>query len=178
MHGVIHRNLKQYVEDRMEDGAWEQVRDHAGVEPKLYLPVSHYPDEEFHALVDAIAALSGHDESTVLENFGAFLTPDLLDTFKAHVRDDWDALDLLANLETVYEQIERQNDENALPNVHSDRVVSDMVVLTYQSDRDLCPMGRGVVEALGEQYDQALTVEEEKCQRADADHCEFTVSLA
>lgn len=175
MHGVIHRRLKQYVEERMPDGAWDRVVDHAGVEPKLYLPVAHYPDEEFTSMVDAIADLSGHDAATVRRDFGRFLAPELVSTFSAHVKSDWSMFDLLEHLDDVYDEIESQNEDNDPPTVSCDRVVSDMAVLTYESDRRLCQVGQGIIEGLANQYGEDVSIEEERCMLDGDDHCEFTI---
>jgi len=175
MHGVIHRRLKQYVEERMPDGAWDRVVDHAGVEPKLYLPVAHYPDEEFTSMVDAIADLSGHEAETVRRDFGRFLAPEILSTFSAHVKGEWSLLDLLEHLDEVYEEIESQNEDNDPPTVSCDRVVSDMAVLTYESERKLCEVGLGVIEGLAKEYDEEISIEEDRCMLDGDDHCEFTV---
>jgi predicted hydrocarbon binding protein len=175
MHGVVHRELKEYVDERIDDGAWERVRDAAGIEPKLYLPVSHYPDEEFTALIDVIAGLSGHDRETVLTNFGRFLAPELLSTFRSHVRDGWDALDLLEGLPAIYERIDGGDDEADLPTVNCDRVVSDMVVLTYRSERELCHLGVGILQGIGDEYDENLSIEQDQCRHEGDDRCEFTI---
>ncbi len=178
MHGVIHRELKEFVDERMEDGAWEELRGDAGIEPKLYLPVSHYPDEEFTAVVDAIADRSGADRRDVLENLGRFLAPELLSTFRSHVREGWDVLDLLENLEAIYDRVGGQDEETDLPTINCDRVVSDMVVLTYESDRELCPLGEGIVDGIAAEYDEPLSVEQDRCLLEGDDRCEFTIERA
>ncbi len=178
MHGVIHRELKEFVDERMSDGAWEQVRADAGIEPKLYLPVSHYPDAEFDAIVDSIASLSGNDRRVVLENFGRFLAPELLGTFRSHVREGWDVLDLLENLAHIYERVGGQNEEAEMPTINCDRVVSDMVVFTYGSERELCPMGEGIIHGIADEYDEPLSIEQDRCLLEGDDRCEFTIERA
>lgn len=175
MHGVIHRRLKQYVEKRMPDGAWDQVVEQSGIEPKLYLPVAHYPDEEFTSMVEAISELSGHDQGTIRHDFGRFLAPDILSTFSAHVREEWSMLDVLEHLNEVYDDIEAQNEENDPPDVSCDRVVSDMVVLTYESPRELCEVGQGVLEGLANEYNEDVSIQEDRCMLEGDDHCEFTI---
>ena len=175
MHGVVHRELKEYVDERMDEGAWEHVREAAGIEPKLYLPVSHYPDEEFSALVDSIADLTGHDRATVLRNFGRFLAPALLSTFRSHIREGWGVLDLFEGLPEIYERIAAGDDEANLPRVSCDRIVSDTVLFTYRSERELCHLGEGIVDGIADEYDTALSIEQDRCLLEGDDHCEFTI---
>jgi predicted hydrocarbon binding protein len=177
MHGVLHRELKEYVEERTDED-WEALRDRAGIEPKLYLPVSHYPDEEFEAVVDTLVEASGEQRRAVLNSFGAYLAPTLLETFRSHIREGWGLLDLLEHLEDIYDRIGGQNEETTPPTVHCDRVVSDMAVLTYRSDRELCWLAEGLLAGVADEYDAEVTIEQEQCLHEGDDRCEFTVERA
>ncbi|WP_135535029.1 MULTISPECIES: heme NO-binding domain-containing protein [Halostella] len=175
MHGIIHKSLKGFVEDRMTDGAWEVIMDESGIEPKLYLPVSHYPDEELDAIFDTIADRTDQTEASLQRTFGEHLAPALLDTFKAHVRDDWTTLDLLSNLETIYEQIRTGNDETDPPAVDTERVDEETVTVTYRSDREMCPLAKGIVLGIAGEYDETVTIEEDACLLDGDDRCDLTV---
>jgi len=175
MHGILHKSLKGYVEENMGEDVWGDVLDRADVDPKLYLPVSHYPDEELTAALSAIAEMSGHEESSVQRDFGKYAAPDLVSTFKAHVRDDWSTFDLLAALPTIYERIEAQNPETDPPEIDVDGVGEDAVVVEYRSNRDLCSLGQGILVGVAEELDDPCEVEEELCARDGEDHCEFHV---
>jgi|AntDeeMinimDraft_5_1070356.scaffolds.fasta_scaffold00116_42 predicted hydrocarbon binding protein len=175
MHGILHKSLKNYVGENIDEDVWDDVLDRADIDPKLYLPVSHYPDEE---LVDAIAVLaemSGHEVASVQRDFGTFVAPDLLSTFKAHVRDDWSTFDLLAALPSIYEQLEAQNPETNPPDVDVSRLGPDAVVVEYRSERDLCSLGEGIVVGASEALDDPCEVTQEMCVRDGEDHCEFHV---
>jgi predicted hydrocarbon binding protein len=175
MHGIIHKSLKGFVEARMSDGAWEVIMEDSGIEPKLYLPVSHYPDEELHAIFDTIAERTDQTEMSLQRTFGEHLAPALLDTFKAHVRDDWTTLDLLENLETIYEQIRTGNDDTDPPAVDTERVDGDTVEITYRSDHQMCSLAKGIVHGIAGEYDEAVTVEEGACLLDGDDRCDLTV---
>lgn len=176
MHGIIHKSLKGYVEAELPDESWDEVMDAAGIEPKLYLPVSHYPDEEVTAIVEALAERTDHTEGTLLVDFGEFLAPELLDTFKAHVRNDWGTLDLFENLESIYEDVASSNDETTSPDVDTERVGDDAVSIVYRSELELCALGKGIVRGIAATYDETATVEESACQLDGDDRCELTVT--
>lgn len=178
MHGIIHRSLKEYVEEKMTDGAWDRVLERAEIEPKLYLPVSHYPDEEIPAIVDAITDLTGHEVAAVQRDFGRYIADELLHTFRAHLREDWDMLDVLEHLDEIYEQISAQNEESDPPEVSADRIVEDTLILTYRSDRRLCDFGKGIVLGMADEYGESVTIEEERCLHDGDDACEITVTRA
>jgi hypothetical protein len=97
MHGILFKYLKACVESEYGPDAWEAAMDRAEIEPKLYLPVTEYPDDEAFALLEGVTSVTDADERELLEDYGERLAPELLDTFEAHVRDDWDLFDLLTH---------------------------------------------------------------------------------
>jgi predicted hydrocarbon binding protein len=178
MHGILHKSLKNYVAENMGDDVWDEVMARADIDPKLYLPVSHYPDRELTDALAVIAEMSGHDEATVERDFGREAAPELLSTFKAHVRDDWTTLDLVENLPHIYDQIEAQNPETSPPDLDITRVTEDAVAIEYDSDRDLCTLGEGILVGVAAELDDDATVTHDTCQREGESHCEFHVELA
>jgi hypothetical protein len=122
MHGILHKSLKNYVGENMGEDVWDDVLERADIDPKLYLPVSHYPDAELVDAIAVIAEMTGHDQPSVERDFGAYVAPDLLSTFKAHVRDEWSTFDLLAGPPHIYEQIEAQNPDTTPPDVTINRL--------------------------------------------------------
>jgi len=177
MHGIVHKTLKEYVEEDVDAAEWDEIVDRAGLEPKLYLPVTHYPDEEVTAVFDALTAATGKSEADVQRAFGRRLAPELLNTFKAHVRDDWATRELLLALEIVYERVAAQDEDSDLPAVETEADGGDVVV-TYDSERKLCSVARGVVLGVADHYDDDVTITEPECARKGADRCRLRIAFA
>lgn len=177
MHGIVHKTLKEYVEEDVDAVDWDEIADRAGLEPKLYLPVSRYPDEEVAAVFDALAAATGASAAAVQRAFGRRLAPELLSTYKAHVRDDWATRELLLGLETVSERVAAQDEESTLPDIETDAAGGDIVV-TYASDRELCSLARGIVLGVADHYDDEVSISEPECALEGADRCTLRVAFA
>ena len=177
MHGIIHKSLKEYVEAELPGLDWDDLLDDAGIEPKLYLPVSHYPDEEVTGVVTAIADHTDRSERAVQREFGKALAPELLDTFKAHVRDEWDTLDVLEQLEAIYEGIEQGSDDTSPPEVATRRD-GETVRMAYRSERGLCAMAEGIVHGIAGARGESVAVDHSVCVHEGDDRCELTVSRA
>ncbi|WP_439027830.1 heme NO-binding domain-containing protein [Haloarchaeobius sp. DT45] len=177
MHGILHKSLKGYVEENVAEATWNEVMDAAGIEPKLYLPVTRYPDDEFTDAIAAIAAVTEHSEGMVQRDLGRFLAPDILNTFKAHVKQGWGTREILVALEGIYQQIRAQNDDSALPSVSTTRLDGDTYVLEYRSEKRLCELGKGLIEGIASEYDDEVTITEDVCLHAGDDHCEITVDF-
>lgn len=174
MHGIVHKGLKDHVDEDVDGVGWDEVAASAGIEPKLYLPVSHYPDEEVTAALAIISERTDATEQSVQREFGRYLAPPLLDTFKAHIRDDWGTQETILALETIYEQLATLDDSAASASV-STRAVGEDVVVTYRSERELCALLTGVVFGIAAHHDDTIAVSKRACLREGDDHCELLV---
>lgn len=182
MHGIVHKTLKTYVIEKTDEAAWETILERAAVEPRLYLPVSHYPDAEVAAIVQTLSALSGHDPETIERDFGRVLAPALLSTFNAHLSGCDDLDSLLGALERVSADLS-ENDDLSPPRLTCTRegVASGSgtrAVVTYDSERDHCAMAHGILEGIVAEYDAEATVGKTGCVRDGDDACAFRVDPA
>jgi Haem-NO-binding len=78
MHGVIFAELQTYADSKHGGGTWNALLEKANLKGKTYLAVQTYPDADAVALVAAASALTGSPISTILEDFGEFIVPDLV----------------------------------------------------------------------------------------------------
>src|SRR6185369_7782403 len=97
------------------------------------------PDSEAVALVTAASRITGTPVSGVLEDFGAFIVPDLLATYGSSVRPEWKTLDVLENTERVMHSAVRVRNHNAQPpRLICERLGPQEVVINYSSQRKMC----------------------------------------
>ena len=177
MHGLVLKELKGYVTAELEDVTWEETLETAGVEPTLYLPVSRYPDEEGMALIESAAELSSLSREELLESFGRELAPALLKTFGAHVKDDWDALDVLGHLdEQIGGVLVAEDDEGTA--LESARWNEETAVVLYRSSLRLDPLVRGVVDGIAEERGEPVAIRQDGSLAEGDDECELTISIA
>ena len=178
MHGVIFAQLKKFVETRHGGtAAWNGVRNEAGLGARAYFSVQKYPDEEMRALVGAAAKLTGRPADSLLEDFGAFLAPELVRMYRSMIPAEWTALDLLEHTETRMHKVVRMNDAEATPpHLRVRRASPASVVIDYQSPRRLCAVAKGIARGIGEQYNERLVVEERRCMHKGAPACEILIS--
>ncbi|WP_435334551.1 heme NO-binding domain-containing protein [Haloarchaeobius sp. TZWWS8] len=178
MHGILHRSLKGYVGEHVDETNWNAVLDAADIEPKLYLPVTRYPDEEFTAALAVVADETGHDERTVQRAVGRYLAPELLKTFKAHIKRGWETREVLLALEDITEQIRARDDESGIPTVSTDRLDPSTYVVNYRSEHRLCDLGKGIVEGIAAEFEERVTITEARCLHEGEGHCELTVEFS
>ncbi len=172
MHGIILRELKKYVEAKLGKPAWTELLEAAGVSGKVYLPVSEYPDAELVALVNLASTKSGMPVDALLEGFGEFIVPDLLQIYRSSIGPAWTTLDLLEHTETVMHRAVRMRDSTASPPklavVRSD---PRSVAITYGSPRKLCAVAIGIVRGVAQHYGERVEIDEATCMHQGAPVC-------
>ena len=134
MHGTIFAELHKYVVSKLGDDAWTALKGEAGVTRTEYNPLEIYPDSEVVALVNAASRITGLPATTLLEDFGSFIAPDLLEMYWAVVQPEWRTLDLLEHTESAIHEVVRVSQKGATPPyMHAERTSGDEVTITYTS---------------------------------------------
>lgn len=178
MHGIVLKGLKDFVVNRHGHEAWRAIQTEAGLKGKIYVPVTEYPDEEVMMLVRAASSVTQSDVPDLLEEFGRFLVPSLLETYGVHVDEDWTGLQLVANVEKYIHTSLRAKEISSYtpPKLQSDWIEGDRVRIVYGSDRKLCYFARGLIAGVGRYFDDPLEIEEVSCMYNGDEHCRFVVS--
>lgn len=177
MHGIVFQAMKAYVQEKYGHDAWYDLLDEADVPSGLYMPFSSYPDEEAVALVQTAADMTESSVPEVLEDFGRHIGPKLVEMYPTKVDPEWGALDLIENTEEQIHEVVRMDKPNAdPPKLKLQRPRADVVALTYQSDRKLCDLAKGIAKGVGDYYDQSLEISEHSCMLDDDPQCEIAIS--
>lgn len=174
MHGIFFKELKSYVIDQYGKDDWDQSLDEAEIEPKLYLPVTEYPDSEAEALLDGICSVTGADRQELLREYGEELAPALLNTFKAHVKAHWDTMDLLERTDNQIFDVLKSEDATS-PDATATRPDAGTVVYDYDSDLELCSFAKGVVVGIADQKGEPVRISETACMLEGDHHCRIQI---
>lgn len=180
MHGIVLKGLKDFVVSRYDHETWLVVQREAGIDGKVYVPITDYDDEDVLALVEAASELTGTEVPRLLREFGQFLVPPLVETYGVHVDEDWTGLELLANVESYIHTALRAKQLSTYtpPNLSAEWDGSDHVRVTYRSDRELCALAKGLISGVGDYYGEPLSVREQSCMLDGDDRCELLVTRA
>lgn len=178
MHGIVHKSLKEYVVERTDDDTWDTIVERSGLEPQLYLPVTNYDDSEIDAILETLSTMATQDRTAIERDFGRTLAPELLSTFNAHFRREWELPELLDSLEDVSDDVDAATAETSLPALATTRE-SDRVTVTYDTHRDrrYCGLAHGILEGFVAAFDADGTVTKVACVDDGADVCRFRVDF-
>lgn len=177
MHGLIFNELRKYADVRFGEGAWGTLLNRANADGKMYLPTDTYPDAELVALVTSASAVTGRDAAALLEDFGEFIVPDLLASFRSLVRSGWRTLDVLENVEaTIHRVVRLQVRDAEPPRLQTERLDPSRVRITYASPRRLCFVAKGIVKGLARHYREAIDIAEPECMLHGRQRCIIEVT--
>ncbi len=176
MHGIILKTLQAFVVDTYGEDAWLSIQREADLEEKVYVPVTVYPDRDVYELVHTAGELTDQSPRTILAQYGKWVVPPLLETYDLHIDDEWDGLELIANIQQFHTSL-RTRDLTTLttPRIRSERIDENRVKITYDSDRKLCDIARGAIEGVADHFDENLVYKEQTCMHDGDDACRFDI---
>lgn len=179
MHGIIFSELKKYVETTYGAATWPALLQESGVGAKLYMNVQSYPDQDAVALVMTAARMTGKPAPTILEDFGEFIAPDLINVYRTLVRPEWKTLELLENVEHTIHTVVRARHPGAAPaQIGCVRTGPNKALLTYTSARRMCPVAKGIVKGLGTAFNQQVSIDETSCMHRGSPSCRMTIHVS
>jgi len=172
MHGTIFTELEKFVGARLGDGAWQTLRGKAGIAPdRAYEVFGSYPDEEVFALVGAASETTGLPATALLEDFGEFIAPDLLEMYWGAIAPEWRTLDVIEHTESTIHTVVRVDHPGAAPPyLRVTRSGEREVTVLYTSPRRLCAIARGIARGIARHYGESLEITDRRCMhRGDSD---------
>jgi hypothetical protein len=175
MYGVIFDFLRSYVIDRHGGrGTWDALLVEAGIGYKVYFPVAQYPDEEIVTLATTAARMLKKPVPVVLEDFGHYVGPRLITYYDMFVRPEWRTFEVLENASArIHDAIHRYNPKRLPPQLVAKRLAPDHMQLTYQSERRLCMVAKGIIRGLKDHFGEGVEIRETQCMHSGAERCHF-----
>ena len=179
MHGLVFEELEKFVGHKWGEGGWAGLLEEAGLGGRQYLATQESPDHELAALVMTAAKRSGGSVEDVLEEFGAFVAPDLISLYSASIDTRWRTLDVIAHTEeTIHKVVRRTNPDARPPRLACTRTSPDAVTVVYASPRKLCAFAKGLMRGIGKHFGERVAITESTCMHHGAECCTLHVTLA
>ena len=178
MYGVMFDLLRSYTIDRHGGrAAWDAVLKQAGFGYRMYFPVAEYPDEELVTLVIALSRAQSQSLQAVLEDYGHYLGPKLLQHYQMLIQPHWRTFEVLENTGSrAYPAVQKHNAKCQPPELHAQRLSPDQLTLTYRSERKMCAVAKGIVRGLADHFGESIAIRETACLLSGADRCEFELA--
>ena len=168
---MIFQLLNKFVVANHDKATWNSLLDQVGAPHKIFLPNQAYPDELVVKLVGAASKATGTPAADILQAFGEFIVPDLVQTFKALIRPEWKTLDLLEHTESaIHEAVRIQEPDAKPPHLQTTRKDPDTVEMIYKSDRKMSALSVGIARGVAKHYAENIQITETSSTMQGDDH--------
>lgn len=179
MYGVIFDFLRDYVIERHGgEDTWRTLLKANGYGYKIFFPVTEYPDEELVALAQTASQALDTPLPAVLEDFGSYVGNKLMTFYHMYTRDDeWKTFDVIENAGgCIHQAVHKHNPLRKPPKIIAHRETDDLLVLRYQSQRQMCDVVKGIVRGLGERYGERFLIKETQCMHDGDRECIINIT--
>jgi predicted hydrocarbon binding protein len=177
MHGLIFSELKKYVETKFDSKTWQTLLEKAGLKGNLYLSASVYPDSDLISLVTKACEMTGLAPKAVLEDFGDFIAPDLVKQYAFLIKPEWNLVDFLCNTEETIHKVVRFHPGVTPPRLVVRRIGDDRVTISYDSERKMCALLKGIVKGAARHYGKSVSIVESRCMLQGDPECTIHVQV-
>lgn len=161
MHGVVFTKLKAFVEQRFDTDTWYAILLDAEMPDAVFVPIRMYPDEQLGAIATAAVKRSGLPLNELLESFGRFLAPHLMEMYAALIPKTWRTEELLLHVEdTIHRVVRMKNPGAEPPRLQFTSLGDGELQLEYTSKRRMEALARGIMLGIAEGYGEALDIVE------------------
>ena len=159
MHGIIFLQLRKFIKALSNDNVTEKIYKDSGMGTKFYDATKIYPDAEIVSILNSACKNLNVDRETALEEFGKFIAPGLLTTYKSFIKPEWKCMDLLENIENTIHKAVRASNANATPPaLKITRPSLNEVVILYHSTRHMISLGIGIIKKIAEHYNEKVII--------------------
>lgn len=174
MHGIVFAELQKFVSTNHGSQAWNELL-RRWLSGCAYASSNPYPDSDFDSLVSAASRLTGRSTAQILEDFGDFITPFLINRNGHLLSPQWTSLDVIEHTEnTVHTLVRAKHPGAHPPRLKTKRTGPDEIVLTYTSPRRLCFLAIGIGRGLGRYFKENLSIQQGRCMYQDDSLCEIS----
>jgi hypothetical protein len=172
VHGLIFSSLRDYSFERAgvqtANDLWED---------RLFELTETYDDAWFVAQLERLSVATGEPVDDVLRGFGSFAAQrTFAGLYPAYYEQSKDVFAFLLGIEQKIHELVRATIAGASPPRLHVQPLNDLgVLVSYTSERRLCPLLEGLVLGTAEHYGDVVVVEEVQCMRRGDPGCVFTV---
>jgi len=127
------------------------------------VPVRLYPDGDMDALVAALEDETALHRNDLLEAFGKWVIPPLINMYRALIPRHWNARDFLLNVEEqVHQKVVRLKDPEARPpRIEVRELAPGVLEIGYRSHRDMSALALGAVHGVAGYFGETAELMED-----------------
>jgi hypothetical protein len=175
--GIVFNLLEDAVTSAHGADTWDAILDETGASG-VYTALGNYPDEEALALVGALCDHLGAPPETVLRAFGQAALPALVERYPEYIDTHATTKSFLMTLDdTVHRDVVKLYPDAKPPRFTFEDRGEKGLVMHYASERRLCSMAEGMIQAAAERFGETARIEHPVCMLEGAERCTLVVTF-
>ncbi len=176
MHGFIHLLLEGFVSETVGPQHLRSIRRMAGIDGPP-LATRYYPDEMTTRLLQAISDYEGVTLDDLLYQFGVYFmcAPLTHQHYRAFLDGHTSARSFLEQASAIHRHLAQSLKGAMLPQFHYVNHGPELLEIIYNSPRRLCRFLQGVIQGVGQYFNEPIEIHEMECQHRGAATCRLLV---
>ena len=178
MKGIVFNIFSDLVTDNFGLETWDALieRTNPGSQA-VYTSGEVYPDEELVAYVTELSAITGAAAPQLIKTFGKYM----MHKFKGMHPEFLDGHSAKSFLESVHGvihvEVKKLHPDSLLPTFEYESSGDDNLTMIYSSPRKLCALAEGLVEGVGQVFDESIELRHPECMHEGADRCRLELKF-
>lgn len=177
MYGMVNAAIEQMVSERFGAARWQSVKARAGIDDPMFLSMKQYPDAVTESLAVAVAEELSMSLPEVLHAFGVFWVEYARrgPYGRLMLASGTCTYELLAALDAMHARIGLGFPELRPPSFRVEPHDGEVLVEYRSERRGLAPFVVGLLEGVGNLFDERVEVTQVASKDAGAPHDRFLV---
>jgi hypothetical protein len=175
--GIVFNLLEEAVSREYGEDVWDDLLESAGV-GGAYTSLGSYPDEDLMRLVAAASSALEVSPDDIVRWFGRSAIPLLADKYPDFFTPHESTRPFVLTLNSIIHPEVRKIYPGAdVPVFDYDTSSEDVLVMGYQSARQMCSFAEGLIEGTAAHYGETATIDQPKCMKQGDEKCVLEISF-
>ena len=177
--GVIFNLLEDFIAEGWGEQALDEILSDCPLHTKEpFVGPGTYPDADLFSIAGAAARKLGVPLSDAVRAFGRYLVPKLLEKYPVFDQGHVDTKSFLQSVDgVIHVEVHKLMPKAVTPRFTYEDVGEGQLRIRYESERKLCHLMEGMLEAAAAHFGETLHYEQSKCLHAGDSHCEFELTF-
>lgn len=172
MHGAIVHSLGKYIQATHGPSVLADVLAESAIADTRLMPTRPYADADVLTVLQGVVRRTGQPVAAVLEGFGEYLAPILLEMYGTLLDWRWRTLEVIENTESTIHRAVRIRDASAAPPLlHVERTGPAEVTIAYASSRRMCHLAIGIARGIAAHFRERIEIEQPTCMHRHDERC-------
>jgi predicted hydrocarbon binding protein len=172
MKGIVFNVFSDMVTESFGLEIWDQLIEKAKPESQaIYTSAQVYPDEELVAYVNELSKITGADASDLIRVFGKYMMHKFKVMHPTFLQNHTAKTFLASVHNVIHVEVKKLHPDTLLPTFEFEDNSSDTLTMIYSSERKLCYLAEGLIEGVGEVFDESIDIQQTACMHDGAEKC-------